>query len=693
MKANQPTHLSLGPLECQSGRIHSLAGLVQRPCPMSTNKHANDGTVPGRRRVLTSSSHSSFNNNNNTPKTTPQTTPLGRPVRAKVDPSLFTSPGQTTAKVRAPHDALESAPLRQPASAPATPTIAATPAHARAHVTPSRAFAATLASPVLPQPRAASPATVSSPRKVLLASTSTTATAGAPSPKRVNRSPERPASRTHAARVPSPAPTATRSPTIAHLPPTVAVRTQSSPALLKRAPATAQPAPASRAPAAVARRTTDSLSPTPPPLSSSPGSVSASSSLHSPLTSPTLYAQKGSAVLDERDADAIESLVADADDDDDDRDSSRPSAVAVDQDTPTTRRPGRARTSSAGQTSTTGAALLPPLSLHASNTPRLVGRLSNSSVSSAGAEDMLASGTRPRSHHTRSHSMASTTSSIFSVSDREAMLSGLGSPPASWSFAQARPSQHSDLRGPARVSTESTEKQSGRTHVSDIQWSQDDNLDQQQTFNTEAAEVTLQPNEMEAIVANTLKREDQKQRKIDDLEITNKSLLTINTSLERLKLAQTREIRDLRRRLRDMSALGGAAVDGAHMGPAAALVAFRTAEGLPVSPRLADASSRFQSTEYPFPTENSLEDHDHDDDDDSDVEPTWDELLASDLQFSAIATVVESLVKRGREAVEWQVDRRLVEGAGRVLSAEEVEEKRRLEEMGEEDDSDGDSSR
>ena len=36
-----------------------------------------------------------------------------------------------------------------------------------------------------------------------------------------------------------------------------------------------------------------------------------------------------------------------------------------------------------------------------------------------------------------------------------------------------------------------------------------------------------------------------------DLEITNASLLSINTSLERLKSAQAKEIRELRRRLRD----------------------------------------------------------------------------------------------------------------------------------------------
>ena len=40
-----------------------------------------------------------------------------------------------------------------------------------------------------------------------------------------------------------------------------------------------------------------------------------------------------------------------------------------------------------------------------------------------------------------------------------------------------------------------------------------------------------------------------------DLEIRNASLLTVNTSLELLKLRQTTEIRDLRRRLRESHSL------------------------------------------------------------------------------------------------------------------------------------------
>ncbi|KAK4050162.1 hypothetical protein OIV83_003733 [Microbotryomycetes sp. JL201] len=620
----------------------------------------------------------------NTAKSSPCQTPVGRPVRARVDPNLFASPGQTTVKVRAAHEA--SGGGQQPSSAPATPSTAHTPhMHTRPTGTPARASAMTLvkSSPAT-QRRAASPVAPGSPRKVLGPFAATAAIDDA----RTSRSPERHSARARA-HVFTPIPAS--SPTITHLPSTVSVRTQSSPALLKRTQST-QPSRAVAHGPTIVRRATDSLSPTPPPLSSSPGSVSADSSVQSPLTSPTLYAQRPNAARPSHDAhaDLEKHYSREADGD---QDSVHADAIghAANHDTPTMKRPVRRRTSAGELGNNIGGPLLPPLSLCASTaTPRLVGRLSSSSMSSAAASDTNEHlSPRPRAHHTRSHSMASTTSSIFSVSDREAMLSGLGSPPASWGFGHARQTQKLQSRTTSRPSIELPGDEadvqvhaarSSHARTSDIDWQElEGDQNPVQAHNLSVA--SLQPDRFEAIVADTRRREDQKQRKIDDLEITNKSLLTINTSLERLKSAQNREIRDLRRRLRDMSVLGGATTDGSHMGPAAALAAFRTAEGLPVSPRLVNTSSRFHA-EYPFPLcgEDMLED-DIDEDDDSDVEPSWDELLASDLQFSALATVVETLIKRAREAVEWQVDRRLVEGAGRVLSADEVEEKQRLEDQ------------
>lgn len=51
-------------------------------------------------------------------------------------------------------------------------------------------------------------------------------------------------------------------------------------------------------------------------------------------------------------------------------------------------------------------------------------------------------------------------------------------------------------------------------------------------------------------------QEAKKNRKILDLEITNKSLLAINSGLEVVKLKQMREIRELKKRLREGRGLG-----------------------------------------------------------------------------------------------------------------------------------------
>ncbi|GAA5919741.1 hypothetical protein JCM1841_000782 [Sporobolomyces salmonicolor] len=141
-------------------------------------------------------------------------------------------------------------------------------------------------------------------------------------------------------------------------------------------------------------------------------------------------------------------------------------------------------------------------------------------------------------------------------------------------------------------------------------------------------------------------------RRILDLEIRNSSLLTVNASLERLKLKHTSEIRELRRRLRE-----------SHGG--AALARFVPDEGLSDSSETDDA------------------DHDCGDDGDE-PETTWEELLEGDKHFSAIASALESLVKRAKTAVEYAPS---ANEAGRVLSTVEMED--RLDEMSE--GTDGDS--
>lgn len=162
-----------------------------------------------------------------------------------------------------------------------------------------------------------------------------------------------------------------------------------------------------------------------------------------------------------------------------------------------------------------------------------------------------------------------------------------------------------------------------------------------------------------------------------DLEISNTSLLTINASLERIKSLQTKEIRDLKRRLRE-SNLGGSGFGAGTLSNSSkarrALAAFRAAEGLGI-----DSSTRspLDHSSDSFSDEDGSDD---DDDDDDEPEQTWDEILARDEQFSAIAHVVERLVRTGQAAVEYQVDRQSLDHVGvggRVLNVVEMEERRR----------------
>ncbi|GAA5899249.1 hypothetical protein JCM8208_001597 [Rhodotorula glutinis] len=143
-------------------------------------------------------------------------------------------------------------------------------------------------------------------------------------------------------------------------------------------------------------------------------------------------------------------------------------------------------------------------------------------------------------------------------------------------------------------------------------------------------------------------------RKIADLEIRNTSLLAINTSLERLKVKHTSEIRELRRRMRESVGGAGLAALRAHV-------------------------SRLDENDLGGGSD--LDDSDADDVDgaggpgggvDDEPEPTWQELLEGDATFSALAATVESLIARGRRAVEYEPSKG---ETGRVLSTVEMEDR------------------
>jgi len=141
-------------------------------------------------------------------------------------------------------------------------------------------------------------------------------------------------------------------------------------------------------------------------------------------------------------------------------------------------------------------------------------------------------------------------------------------------------------------------------------------------------------------------------RKIADLEITNKSLLAINAMLEATKTRQAREIRDLRRRLRE---------------------------------------SRLILPPRAFKEITKNESEGGDDDVGSSDEPSTDEEEEEDdPMFERVKSMVENMVHSARKAIEEKVEMR---SGPTVLSAAEVEhyESRRQQQSG--GDGDGDETK
>ncbi|GAA5868662.1 hypothetical protein JCM8547_003774 [Rhodosporidiobolus lusitaniae] len=146
-------------------------------------------------------------------------------------------------------------------------------------------------------------------------------------------------------------------------------------------------------------------------------------------------------------------------------------------------------------------------------------------------------------------------------------------------------------------------------------------------------------------------REARVQRKILDLEITNSSLLSINASLERLKLKHTSEIRELRRRMRE--SVGGAG-----------LAALR-----------AQAASLDEGAESSDP-EDEFQDAEEGGGGGEEKEQTWQEILDGDAHFSAVAATLETLVRRAKTALEYVP---AANEGGRVLSTVEMEDRLEVE--------------
>ena len=128
---------------------------------------------------------------------------------------------------------------------------------------------------------------------------------------------------------------------------------------------------------------------------------------------------------------------------------------------------------------------------------------------------------------------------------------------------------------------------------------------------------------------------------IEDLEITNRSLMAINASLEKTKNKQAKEIRELRRKLRE---------------------------------------SRLILPPHAYRAVKSSLDHDDtaDDDDDGEDEDDVEETEETDDVFLRVKVIVENLLESGRRALETKVaDFGGVGSVAKVLSAEEARSWRR----------------
>lgn len=156
-----------------------------------------------------------------------------------------------------------------------------------------------------------------------------------------------------------------------------------------------------------------------------------------------------------------------------------------------------------------------------------------------------------------------------------------------------------------------------------------------------------------------VKAEAKSNRKMADLEITNRSLLSINSSLEATKNKQAKEIRELRRKLRETRLI--------------------------LPPR---AYREYKSSADP--EEEAAADEEEEDSEVEDAaEGNGDEI------YKRVKLMLEGLISSGKQALEAKVaDFAEAKGVAKVLTAEEVKSWHRSNDAGAEhdgDDSDTDS--
>ncbi|TFK56622.1 hypothetical protein OE88DRAFT_1730094 [Heliocybe sulcata] len=136
------------------------------------------------------------------------------------------------------------------------------------------------------------------------------------------------------------------------------------------------------------------------------------------------------------------------------------------------------------------------------------------------------------------------------------------------------------------------------------------------------------------------KIEAKSNRKIADLEITNRSLMSINSTLEATKNRQAKEIRELRRRLRESMLI--------------------------LPPR------KFQAVKSTLPEDIDKVDEEEED---AEEEEEEEENQNGDPAFDRVKAMVEGLVQVGKRALETKPEDFVEQGRGgaKVLTAEEVQ--------------------
>ncbi|SCZ99389.1 BZ3500_MvSof-1268-A1-R1_Chr3-1g05986 [Microbotryum saponariae] len=623
------------------------------------------------------------------------TTPTNKPLRAKVDLSQFTSPPVSKAGVNTPSPRVRTHNIREgdvgiagaPSSATATTTTTTTTttmakrAAAAAHANSSTSRQH---SPLIRAQSSTSSLSSTRANPTWSANFAASTSTRSASPTRPPHSPPQ--------RYGTPTMTTVASDlkgqndafpkTIDYLPLSVSVRKVHSPPLRSSPHLTGGHGPLA---------SSSSTSYFPPGLSTSPGSTSTTSS---PLTSPSISSLSADSHVNVHAANSVDG---------------GPRRVKSAFSSEVQRGPG------AANPSTPVSVLLPAFSGGSSTTnPVPLSRTTGGMRARSPPRDashttpvLRTSPTRPvlsprpasvtstaSSRHARSHSATSATSSIFSStgSNTIALASPYASNPlhvvastSSWGRQDStastgtRSSGRSDqgLMGIDWSRPQHFDEEEGEQRDSDLESSFDDGVHEDQEGVSKSnmrkkalADQTIMlpspsfasgfaPRRPELVMQSSIdemseEKEARIQRKILDLEITNKSLLGINASLEQLKIKHTAELRDLRRRMRESNA-------------GIALAPFRT----PLSPRKTKAVSTNGSIS-PLEGMSSDEDDDEGEEEDEDDEAAWERILEKDPHYAAVCQTIEALLRKGKMAIESKVEEKDLGGI--VLHALEIQQ-------------------